>query len=296
MDLNLLVAFDALYRTRSVTRAAREQGVTQSAMSHTLRRLRDELGDPLFVRGRGGMVPTPVADALAQPVRAGLGILERAVDDPGAFDPATSTRTFRLMTPDMVEVLAIPALLEHVSTHAPGIHIEIAAPTIGRESEALASGSVDVALGVPRELTPDIRVRRLYTETFACLVRVDHPAVDDTLDMSTYASLPHALISPGGSGPGPADRALAAHGLTRRIALRTPNFLVAPWLVARSDLIVTAPRRLCERMVQTFPLRLVECPIELPSFDMQMAWHPRMHADAGHRWLRERLVTLTRPG
>lgn len=293
MDLNLLIAFDALYRTRSVTRAAREQGVTQSAMSHTLRRLRDELGDPLFVRGRGGMLPTPVADALAQPVRAGLGILERAVDDPGAFDPATSTRTFRLMTADLVEVLTVPALLEYLSAHAPHVRLEIAPPGVGRESELLASGTVDVALGVPRELAPDVLVRRLYTETFACLVHRDHPDVTDALDLDTYASLPHAFISPGGSGPGVVDHALAARGMERHIALRTPNFLVAPWVVSRSNLIVTAPRRLCEHMVQAFPLRLVECPVELPSFDMLMAWHPRMHADAGHRWLRERLVALT---
>ncbi len=292
IDLNLLVSLGLLLEERSVTRAAARAGVTQSAMSHTLRRLREVFEDPLLVRGAGGMVLTPRAEALSMPVRRALRAAELAFMVPEPFDPVTSRRCFRLSMVDFLEALLLPPMLERLRAEAPGVDLDVV--PVGAAQEALEAGEIDLAVGVDRAVGGGRR-RLLFREGFACLVRRGHPGVGEVLDLETFVALPHVLIAPTGRGGGVVDTALEALGARRRVAVRVPQFMLAPWIVSRSDLILTAPRRLCEAVMCAHDLRMLPPPVQVGTFDVQMGWHERMHDDAGHRWLRGLIVELTAP-
>lgn len=314
VDLNLLVAFDALARERNVTRAAARTGVTQSAMSHALGRLRDMLGDPLLVRGRGGMMLTPRAEALVVPLRAGLTSLGRALAEPPVFDPATARRAFRLASPDLFDVLAIPSMLERVRREAPGVDV-IVAPLVERGLlEKLEAGELDVAIvpsvdgvgeGAPMAAPAGLLQCRLFRDRFLCLLRADHPVLKvrsngrtkrraAPLSLQDFAQLSHVLVSPSGEGPGFVDQLLAAQGLRRRVALRIPHFYSALAIVARSDLVITAPNALGYLAPAELGVVAVECPLALPRHSVNLVWHERYSKDAGHTWLRQVLIELAR--
>ncbi len=287
LNLNLLVALDALLDEGSVNGAARRLGVSPSAASHSLARLRGLLGDELLVRTPTGMVPTPRAEALAPPLRRALLELRRVVFDPPGFDPATARRTFRIATTDLFAVVLAP-VIARARAEAPGVDLELtgdgADPTRG-----LDEGAVDIAIGVTRAGLESLVRRVLYTERFVCLVRADHPGLDPEsggLDLDTFCRLPHALISPRGRGVGVVDEALARLGRQRRIALRTPSFLAAPFALEQSDLVLTAPHRLARALAASRPLRVVEPPLTLPGFELCLFFHERVRDDPGHRWLR----------
>jgi DNA-binding transcriptional LysR family regulator len=303
VDLNLLVAFEALARELSVTRAAQRLGVTQSAMSHSLRRLRELLDDPVLVRGRAGMVLTPRAGSLAVPLRGGLVTLGRALASPDPFQPATARRSFTLATPDLWDVLALPPLLERLGQDAPGVDLAVA-PFSGSQglADELEAGEVDLAVvaqvadgpAVPDIPTPGLVRRRLLRDSFSCLIRAGHPALrrGRTLTLETYASLSHALIAPGGEGKGLVDQVLEQHGLRRRIALRLPHFYTAPAVIAHSDLVLTAPTALTW-LRGDLPLVALPPPLPLPEHDVNLLWHQRFTDDPAHRWLRDLVAEVS---
>jgi DNA-binding transcriptional LysR family regulator len=303
IDVNLLVALDALARERSVTRAAQRAGVSQSAMSHTLRRLRELFDDPLLVRGRGGMVLTPRAEALAIPLRSGLVSLARTLTQPDPFEPEAAQRAFRIVSPDLFDALVLPALLRRLGREAPGIDLAIV-PMPPRLSDSLETGEVDLAIhpvlldAEPFELganvDPQLQQRTLFRDSLRCFLRADHPALAKRrkLSLRTYSALSHILVSPSGEGPGVVDRVLTTRNLERRIALRVPHFSSALTIVAQSDLVLTAPHSLNE-----FPaasaLACHPAPLELPEHAVTMLWHPRFTEDPAHRWLRDLMVEVT---
>jgi DNA-binding transcriptional LysR family regulator len=291
MNLTHLRALDALLSERSVTRAARRLGLSQSAISHALRGLRDTLGDELLVRGGGGMVPTARAEALAQPLHRALRELEAALAIRPGFDAATSRRTFTLSMPDGFALTTLPGLLRILRDEAPGIDLDVRPPMQQRTTAmALESGEVDLAVGGGLDAASGLRTRVLLDETFACLVRSDHPSIKEGLDLDTYCALPHALMSPSGSGLGVVDRALATLGRSRRVAVRIRFFLAAPTVVANSDMVLTGPRDQLRRFTEMAPLRLLEPPLALPGFRVRIYWHDRTHDEPAHQWLREAIV------
>lgn len=292
LDLNLLLALDALLLERSVTRAAARVGLTQSAMSHKLRRLREVFDDDLLVGGRQGMVPTERALALAGPVRRGLLELHAAIRITAPFDPPTAERGFTILTSDYADFVILPRVLEHLGRHAPGIGIRIRPPT-GAVGQALEDGSADLVMGPAMEGS-GLKQRTVFQETFVVIVRPDHPALDDdgALPLPRYVEQGHVLVS-ADDGPGIVDRALAEHGLRRRVVLRTPYFVGVPFMVARSELVATLPRALAEEAATVVPLRLLPPPLPLPSFRVTMTWHERAHRDPAHEWLRELSRRLT---
>lgn len=301
LDLNLLVAFDLLAREKSVTRAAERAGVTQSAMSHTLRRLRALLDDPLLVRGARGMTLTPRAEALAVPLRGALVGLARALEAPPSFDPAASRRTFRVVAPDLFELLALPPLWARLREAAPGAGL-VFQPAPAALAEALETGDVDVAIApvlLSEEATdlgprtgPELRRRTLFRDRFRCFVRADHPALSGRRRMTParFAALDHLLVSPTGRGPGFVDGVLAARGLTRRVALRIPQHATALAMVAESDLVLTAPAAL--EAAADARVRSLAPPVALPEHAVTLVWHPRFDADPAHRWLRDQLAEV----
>ncbi len=286
LDLNLFVMLDALLDERSVTGAAKRLGVTQSAVSHALGRLREHFGDPLLVRTSEGMTPTLRASELREPLRRGLETIREATQREAHFDPSTAARTFTIATTDQVGVVLLPALYARLATLAPRVDLRIT-PIVRNVERALESGAADLVVTgafTPAE-APGLFRQRLFDERLVCVVRADHPRVEDGLTLEQFCALPHALVAPRG-GPGMVDGLLADRGLSRRVAVVLPHFLVAPFLVAKSDLVLTVAESVAQAFTSLLPLRLLAPPLELPRATYWSVWHQRSHDDAGHRWLR----------
>ncbi len=297
IDLNLLRAFDAILVERSVTAAGARLGLTQPAMSNALARLRAVCGDPLFLRTRDGMQPTPFARAIADPVRQALGLIDAALASRGRFDAATSERMFRFNMSDIGEMVFLPPLLERLQRSAPGVRVEALSVPHEAVEEALASGEVDLALGAVPGLGPAVRSRRLFRDPYLAIMRADHPAIGRRITRRQFAQAAHAVVSSVGTGHQAVESALAAAGLHRRIALRVPHFMVVPTIVARTDLIATLPGRIARIFVaQTGNLKALAPPLAIPAADVKVHWHERAAEDGGNRWMRELLFELFAEG
>jgi DNA-binding transcriptional LysR family regulator len=293
LDLNLLRALDALLAERHVTRASARLGMTQSAASHALGRLRDALGDPLLVRGsRGQMVPTPRAEALTGPLRDALAALARAVHGPPAFDPATARRAFHIATTDYVELVLLPELIHRIAATAPGIDLWIHGNPEPQATD-LATTAIDVLI-MPRGrvVVPGLVERHLFDEEFSCVMRADHPLAGRRLTLARFCAASHLLVAPRGLPGGIVDDRLAALGKSRRVAVAVPHFLAAAHVLARTDLISTLPCRVIETMGPLVGLVPVAPPLELTGFALGMLWHERHQHDPAHRWLRDQLAAV----
>jgi DNA-binding transcriptional LysR family regulator len=293
VDLNLLVALETLVEERNVTRAAARLGLTQSAMSHKLRRLREEFGDPLLVQGQRGMVATAAAERLLGPIRRGLREIRAGLRTAESFDPATSQRVFTVVTTDYAEFAILPKVLAYTTEHAPGVSATMREIWPGM-FDALEDGSADLIVGTQLPPTTGLVQRKIGEDGFMCAVRRGHPKVGDALDLETYLSLHHVLVAPNARSPvGVVDDALAQQGRSRHIAIRVPHFLGGPFIAAQSDLCLTAPRALLLHTRDILGLRLFEPPIELPATRVFMVWHERASDDAGNAWLRELTARCT---
>lgn len=294
VDLNLLPVLDALLAERHLTRAARRLGLSQSATSHALARLRRALGDPLFVRSPSGLVATPRAEALAAPVREALESLGRSLARPEPFDPRTARRTFTLATADYGAYVVLPALMESVARDAPGVDVWVR-PIADVPSEQLARGDVDALISPLMSDPPAaIHARKLFEERFVGIARKGHPMLRKGVDLDAWTAAPHVFIAPRGTPGGVVDSALAAVGRARRVSLQVPQFLLAPHVVTRTDLVGVLGARLAESLAETLPLRLFDPPVPLPTFSMHLIWHARLHADAAQRWFRGQVVDAAR--
>ncbi|KYF91417.1 hypothetical protein BE20_14740 [Sorangium cellulosum] len=294
VDLNLLVVLDALLDERHVTRAAARLGMTQPACSHALGRLRRALGDPLLVRGTGGaMVPTPRAEALAPGLRAALRGLASAIRGEARFDPGAARRTFRIATGDYAELVLLPPLLSLLAREAPGIDVWMLPLSLTQEGVVaqLSSGAVDVVIGPPRRGWPEgLYLRPLFDERFRCVVRRGHPAERSALTLDRYCALSHLLVAPRGTPGSLVDDALAALGRSRRVAATVSHFLVAPHVVAATDLMATLGARIVDAAAAPLGLAVLPPPLELAGFSFAMIWHERTHHDPAQRWLRDQLA------
>ena len=296
VDLNLLVALDALLIERSVTRAASRIGLTQSAMSHALARLRVVLGDELLVRGPAGMVPTTRAEALAGPIRGALEQVARALG-PTTFDPRTARGKVTLGTSDYVELVLLPKVVARLAEEAPGIDLRLV--TIGDDvCDALARGALDLFAAPPAtyDKRAGIVARRIFDDRFVCVVRAGHPLARKKLTLARFTEARHALISPQGKEGGFVDDALARLGLARRVTVAVPHFLIAPHLVASSDLVLTVAERVAAALAEPLGLTILPPPPELAlaGFTIATIWHERSQADPMLQWVRELLASVAK--
>jgi DNA-binding transcriptional LysR family regulator len=293
VNLNLLVAFEALFRERNVTRAAARTGVTQPAMSNSLAQLRALFEDPLFLRTRYGLEPTPRALALAPRVAEGLACFETALAAP-SFDPKTDERKFVIATSDYVELVLVPPLLRALERSAPRVRIEVRPWGLHEVPASLAGGEADLMIGFYDELPPRHRDTLLFEEEYVCIVRKRHPLVKKRLTLEQYLALGHVLVSQQSDSPGSVDRALAKQNKRRRVALRVSHFLMVPVLIAQTDLIAAISRRAAAPFAGALGLRLLPPPLPLPRSRIRQVWHEQKHADPGHRFLRELVAEVTR--
>jgi DNA-binding transcriptional LysR family regulator len=294
LDLNLLRALDVLLAERHVTRAAARLSLTQSAASRALARLREELGDPLLVRGpSGALLPTARAEQLAPVVRRILE--ELAVAWRGeAFDPKTARRRFTLATTDYGEMVLLPGLVARLAREAPGIHLS-AQSVVADNVASLANGDIDMRL-IPSSAAggagAGLYQRHLFDETFVVAMRAGHPAASGKLTIDRFCALDHLLISPRGTLGGAVDVALAKLGRTRNVTVTVPHFLVAPHVIAATDLVITLAARVAAAFADTHQLVLRPPPLEVPSFSIYLQWHQRTHADPAQRWFRDQLAEV----
>lgn len=283
-DLELLRVFDQLFRFRHLTRASRQLGLSQPAVSRSLARLRIIFADPLFVKSKTGMLPTPRAETIATGVR---DVLQRAqaLMLPPEFERATVARTFVIGSADYLEADVLPRVLSALAVEAPNVSV-VSRPLNVDAAEALAGGRIDLAIGLRHQMPPDAVAQQLFEDGFVCAVREGHPSVKRTLSLQRFVELGHILIAPRGEPGSSVDTALSALGLTRRIAVRTHTFLAAPMIAAQTDYMLTGPRRIVIPMAAKYGLRTFTPPVTLAPFTIHQSWHPRVHDDPAHAWFR----------
>lgn len=287
LDLNLLVVFDVLMRERNVTRAAQSIGLSQPAFSNALTRLRERLGDELFIRTSDGMRPTAWALELSGPISKALSEIETALDGAN-FDPMTSKRVFTIATLDYATLTIFPPLLERIRVEAPGVSVRVIKPSLF-PGEYLDSQDTDIAL-----LNWDDPPERFISETlveedWVCVVRADHKLASQKMSPQVFADQEHLSISPSGDAKGWVDEALAEQGLKRHIAFVMPTYGPAALILETTDLVLTCPNRIGQIMSETGKTIVLDCPVS-PPFNMQalnMIWHSRLGNHPAQIWLRD---------
>lgn len=289
LEIRLLSVFDEIYKTRSVTRAADNLGLGQPAVSIALGKLREHFNDPLFVRTSTGMEPTPLGEELVQPIRGAIDALANALRYRTAFDPATAQRSFRICMTDISQLVLLPRLWAELRATAPGVRIEIAHLT-AETAKMLEAGEADLALGFMPQLEAGFYQQSLFRQHYVCMVSADHPRIRDKLSLAQFEAEEHAVVSSSGTGHLIVDREIARQNITRRVALRVPNFLGVAFVVEHTDLLVTIPTRLGEVLAGRGHFRTFPVPFELPDYAVKQHWHERYHHDPGNRWLR-RLIS-----
>lgn len=284
LDFTLLLVFHHVLQTGRTTLAAQRLGLSQSAVSHALGRLRAMFGDPLFLRRAHGLEPTELAQDLAPRIAALLGMADEVLGGRAPFDPAASDRVFRLAANDYLASLLGPAIRARLTTEAPKAGISIRFAVGATAIEGLRRGEVDLGVGRFGPLPDDIQPVRLGSEDYLVALRRDHPALAHPFEMAAYLRLEHVLVSFRGDFRGTADLALSRLGRARRVSASVPMFLTAFALVRDSDLAVTAPARLLRAFAPAFDLDLRAPPFPMPDFDIQLLTANGRAAAAGRDW------------
>ena len=291
-DFNLLAALDVLLAEGSVARAAKILGLSESAMSRTLLRLRTVTGDPLLVRAGRALVPTPHALALRARVRA-LTDEVKAVLQPaaGELDLPALQRVFTIRANEGFVEACAARIVRAVMDSAPGVRLCFA-PKPDKDVRFLREGLVDLEIGVVGETGPEVKIQALFSDRFVGVVRHGHPLATGGLTAARYAAYSHVVSSRRGRAHGPVDDALAALGLQRRVVVVVPNFPAALAIAATSDLVALVPQSLAGASVM--PVHIFDLPVQTSAITVSQMWHPRVHTDPAHRWLRETVLSVCR--
>jgi DNA-binding transcriptional LysR family regulator len=289
LDLNLILVFDALLRHRSVTRAAASLHVTQSAVSHSLRRLRTYFDDPLFSRSAAGVTPTALAQELSATVTQIAALVRGGLFSQAAFKPEVAHRTLTLCMTDLAEFSLLPTLIAALREASPGSTLHTVQAQPAETRALLESGEADLAIGAINLLPAakgEIYGQKLYTQSNVVIAHraaVPGPAIE----LDAYCELPHISIAPVRGRMSVVDDALARIGRRRRIVLTTEHHLIIPHLI-RTDptLVATGPRTMAAVCAGEPEIRILDMPVELPSFDVFQYWHERVQKDRFHAWFR----------
>jgi DNA-binding transcriptional LysR family regulator len=293
LDFSLLLIFQEVYRSRRSSAAAERLGLSQPAVSHALARLRLILGDRLFVRHPSGLQPTPRAVELATRVDAILGLAGEALNGPAKFDPLASRRLFRVSANDFVGTLLTQPLISLFARAAPSAGLALSfAGGPAQAFKKLRENCLDVAIGRFPEVPDDCRTARLFEETYLVVARPDHPQLREGLALDTYLSLGHVIVSFAGDLVGTIDECLARRGMSRRVVASSPMFLTGFATAAKSDLLVTAPRRLVQRYAANFDLQAFELPFAADPFFMDIVRSQYSASDPAIDWLVENIAAM----
>ncbi len=293
IDLNLLKVLHALIEERSVTRAGERIGRTQPAMSNALNRLRAVFGDPLLVRGGGGLQLTPRAEALKDPLNEILNSIEDCLITETDFKPENISGVYRIAAPNFVSLQVLPPLMEIISRDAPDMDLHVITEDRGLALEALESNRVDIALGNFENDKPSINLKPLFQQDFVALMREGHPLLKKKkFSLDDLLSYPHLLVSSGRTRKGIFDDILKDLNKERRITVSVSHFLLAPYLLEMSDMIGVFSRGVSETLRLVFRLEERDIPVAVASLNASMAWHVRGGHDPALKWLRGQIETI----
>jgi DNA-binding transcriptional LysR family regulator len=286
-DLNLLKVFDALWRRGHLGRAGEELNLSQPAMSHSLKRMREQMNDPLFLKVRTGMQPSPRAVQLAPVVQSVLANVREHMLIAPLFDPAKARRTFTIVMSDVGEMAFLPRLLARLMKDAPFIDIQTISPSHRDLMDLLERSKVDLAIGFFPDLDgSDVFQQRLFRHGFVCLARTGHPVVNGKISQKQFRELSHVVVRTEGRSQELVEQYLRTNGVKRRELLNSPHFLSIPMVIASTDLIVTVPVPVGEVFARIADVQVLNPPYPIPSFDLRQHWHRCQHDDPGNRWLR----------
>ncbi len=292
IDLNLLSVFEAIYLEENISRAAEKLGISQPAMSNALKRLRETLNDPLFVRSAGAMLPTPRAEELAEPIRSALQIIQTSLDKQPEFNYSSAEHTFGLAMSDYSEAIILPLILEWLEKSAPGIAIKVYPIEGGNLTKALTKGKIDIAIGRIPFLEDGFRAQRLMEERFICLVRNNHPEIKDKITKEHLQKYPYISITARHSTRTYIDKCFHKEGVTCKNIVQTPNTLSMPYMVAKSNHIAICPMRVAKMYADILDLKYFEIPVETNNAVLSQYWHERLQNHASHKWLRKTIYNI----
>lgn len=288
-DLNLLPVLMKIHEHGSVSAAATQLGLSQSAVSAALAKLRLKYRDPLFQRVGHGMQPTARMRALIEPLRDALLRLDGTLIAGQQFDARTTDQTFSLAMSDLGEMVFMPKILRRIRQLAPGASVRSVAASAAQIERGLESGEIDLAVGY----FPDLREksfmeRHLFFHHFVCLLRANHPVTAGTLSVAQFLSHEHAVVYGAGRTYEIFERYLRSRKIHRRVVLETSHFMSIPFVISQSDLIVTVPHAVGIFVKQVhMNIRIAQPPVRSPRIDLKLHWHRNFQRDAKNRWLRD---------
>ncbi|MDK6076125.1 LysR family transcriptional regulator [Massilia varians] len=292
IDLNLLSVFQEVYRERQISSAARKLGLSQSAVSNALARLRRAFGDELFVRTASGMQPTPLATQMAEPIGVAMAQVALALNQRSRFDPATSSRRFVLAMTDVGEIYFMPTLIERCKLLAPLVEISSMRAGSLALKEEMEGGRVDLAVGPFEDISEALYQRQLFRQPYVTMMRKGHPLAKGEMTLARFVKAEHMLVDANESPYDRINALLARAGVGPSVRFRVPHFTAVPYMVATSDLVVTVPQKLAERAALPFGLEWIAPPLELPTLQTNVFWHRRYNQDPGNQWLRGLLAEV----
>ena len=291
LDLNLLLVFDALMQEGNLTRAAERLHLSQSTVSNALARLRQQLGEELFLRTARGMTPTARAQALYVPVRQALRLLQTGLGPAEPFDPQTS-HAFSLSLNDYAQAALLPMLQAHLARIAAQVELLVQADDADSLVQRLESGALDLAIDYLHFDSPDLHYAPLREEPLVAIGRAGHPAFAGGLSLEDYQQARHITVTPRAGRGSPLEIVLGSARVRRQAALHLPNYLPIPAIVAQTDLLGTVPARLAEAFAPVHALEIAPLPFDIPPVQVNLIWHHQQHLDPAHAWLRQQLIEL----
>ena len=310
IDLNLLVSFDAIYRTKNLTKAGETLGISQPAVSNALHRLRILFEDPLFVRTSQGMQPTPLAEKLAEPIGNILIQLTFVLQREKDFRPEKCNRTFWLSMTDYSESILLPQLMELLSKEAPKVKIMVFHSSREERHKLMESGKLDLAIfshypnnseghgkfNIQFKSTTDLFQQKLFDENEMCIARKTHPIIRNTITLQQFLECAHIDFTAhqGISEMGVVDKVLQEKKYKRKIVLQVSNSKTVAEVISKTDLIGVMVERLARSLASFRSLQVLPIPFEMPKLEMTQYWHARNHNDPGHRWLRNLIRNIAK--
>jgi DNA-binding transcriptional LysR family regulator len=291
IDLKLLSVVSELHKTQSVSQAAHNLGLSQSAISMSLAKLRRHFNNPLFVRTSSGMEPTPLGVELIELLRRAEDLLETALEYHVVFDPAVSTRTFHLHSTDIAQVTVLPKLMSRLREVAPNVSVEL--QRISEDTpRVLESGTADVAIGFIHPMGAGFCQQRLFKERFVCAIRTDHPRIGDSLSLEQFESESHLGVATHGTGHGIVEKTLEAKRIRRHVALTVPGFLGIRSVISNTDYLAVLPEQLARHLAGGGAVRVLPLPFHIPTYVIMQHWHERYSHDPANRWFRSVIADL----
>ena len=286
-DLNLFKAFDVIYTEKNLTKAGEVLGITQPAVSNALSRLREMFNDELFIRSSKGMLPTPIAQDIIKDIREALSLMNKTIAQTDSFDPSSSEVTFKISIGDSSEYRLLPLLIKELAKYGPNISVESFLIPRKETPLELSAGNVDFCIDPPVHSDAFLRHQKIYEDDYVLIARKGHPIMKkQKIEMEEYLSLSHMHVSNRKSGIGLVDMALNKLGSSRKISLRSQNFLVAPYVIERSDITITTTRGFAKHR----GLEVMELPFKIDPIVLHLYWHESKDSDPSNQWMRELML------